>query len=211
MNCFDIHTHHIPLHPEQAILACSIKDMPLPETGIISVGIHPWHLTEKNADEQLHWLEKMVKQPGVVAIGECGMDKLRSISMDKQIKIFRECIMLSEETSLPVIIHAVKCTEELIRIKKDMKPQMPWIIHGFRGKASVAKSLLDQGIHLSFGEHYQKDSLRYTPLDRLFLETDESLLPIEDIYQKAAFDYGVTMEIFMESIISNAKKFLFLR
>ena len=88
MNCFDIHTHHIPLHPEQAILACSIKDMPLPETGIISVGIHPWHLTEKNADEQLHRLEKMVKQPGGVAIGECGMDKLRSTSMDKQIKIF---------------------------------------------------------------------------------------------------------------------------
>ena len=185
--------------------------MPLPETGIISVGIHPWHLTEKNADEQLRWLKKMVKQPGVVAIGECGMDKLRSISMDKQIKIFRECIMLSEETSLPVIIHAVKCTEELIRIKKDMKPQMPWIIHGFRGKASVAKSLLDQGFYLSFGEHYQEESLRHTPLDRLFLETDESLLPIEDIYQKAARDYGVTMEIFMGSIISNAKKFLFLR
>lgn len=211
MNCLDIHTHHLPLHPEQAIYACSIANVPLPETGIISVGIHPWFLTEENADEQLQWLEKTVNHPGVVAIGECGMDKLRGISIDKQMDVFRKCIALSEQRSLPVIVHAVKCTEELMGIKKVMKPKMPWIIHGFRGKASVAKSLLNQGFYLSFGEHYQKESIQCTPLERLFLETDESLLPIEEIYRKAASDYGVTMEILMESITSNAKKFLFLR
>ena len=211
MEYFDVHTHHAPLHPEQAILACSIKDIPLPGTGIVSVGIHPWFLTEENADIQLHWLEEAVKLPQVVAIGECGMDKLRGISIDKQLDVFKECIVLSERMSLPVIVHAVKCMEELIRLKKEMKPQMPWIIHGFRGNVSVAKSLLNQGLYLSFGEYYQEESMRITPLERLFLETDESRLPIEDLYRKAARNYGITTEILMESITSNAKKFLFLR
>lgn len=211
MEYFDVHTHHTPLSSEQAIYACSIKDVPLVETKMVSVGIHPWNLTEENAELQFHWLEEAVKYSNVVAIGECGMDKLHGISMVIQSDIFKKCIELSERTSLPVIIHAVKCTEELIRIKKDMRPQSPWIIHGFRGNALVAKSLLHQGFYLSFGEYYQEESMRCTPLDRLFLETDESCIPIEYIYRKAALNYGIPLELLMESITSNAKKFLFLR
>ena len=211
MNYFDIHTHTPPLNPNEALYSCSFKDASLPNTGIISVGIHPWDLTENNAEELLHWLEKSAKNPGVVAIGECGIDKLRGISINKQIDIFQKCIMLSEQMSLPVIIHAVKCTEELIRIKKEIKPKMPWIIHGFRGKVPMAQSLLKHGFYLSFGEHYQEESLKCTPLDKIFLETDESSLPIEDIYKKAAFKYGITTEILKKSVISNAQKVLFLR
>lgn len=211
MDYFDVHTHRASMGSKLAIKACFVNDIPLTAMTTISVGIHPWYLTEENADYQLHWLKEMVKNPNVVAIGECGMDRLRGISIDKQLSIFKKCIDLSERMSLPVIIHAVKCTDELIRLKKDLKPHMPWIIHGFRGNVFMAKSLINQGFYLSFGERYQEESLKCTPLDRLFLETDESQLPIEDIYRKAARDYGITMELLMESIISNAKKFLFLR
>ena len=209
---FDIHTHQKHFKTECSIYSMFMDDMSCPEEIIhFSAGIHPWYLTQSNADEQWYWLLSKVKKEGLVAIGECGIDKLRGISINKQIDIFQKCIMLSEQMSLPVIIHAVKCTEELIRIKKEIKPKMPWIIHGFRGKVPMAQSLLKHGFYLSFGEHYQEESLKCTPLDKIFLETDESSLTIEDIYKKAAFKYGITTEILKKSVISNAQKVLFLR
>lgn len=182
MSYFDIHTHR---SAEFAIRSCSRKDaLPVDAAGYRSVGIHPWFL--ENVEEQLHWLIGAVHSPEVLAIGECGLDKFASASMQEQTAVFQKCVELSEARSLPLVIHAVRCSNEVIRIKKDRNPKMPWIIHGFRGKKEVAKEFLRHGFYLSFGEKFQPDALLSTPCDRLFLETDESSLPIEDVYRKVA-------------------------
>lgn len=178
-----------------------MKDWP-PTEGILhySVGIHPWYLTEKNAEEQYAWLEEVVHRPGVVAIGECGLDKLRGAPLSLQQEAFKRCVVLAEQVSLPLIIHAVKCTQELICLKKELRPTLPWIIHGFRGRKEVAQEYLKHGFYLSFGEHYREEALRIVPFHRLFLETDESLLPIEAIYRKVAFTLDMTVEELGEKI-----------
>lgn len=212
MSYFDIHTHHIPLSFEQAVYACSMHETSVSMTdGWCSVGIHPWQLTEADAEMQLERLSRAVDGSNVVAVGECGLDKLRGASMPVQEKIFKACAVLAERVDLPLIIHAVKCTEELFRIRREVKPQMPWIVHGFRGREEMAEQYLKQGFYLSFGEHFNEGALRSTPLDRLFLETDESTLPIEGIYRKAAQVYGFSEEILQEYIASNVQKVLYLR
>lgn len=213
MSCFDIHTHQIPLSStDRAVYACTMQDVA--EAGEVqyrSVGIHPWYLTEANAEEQLQWLYQAVKQPDVVAVGECGLDKLRGASMSLQQEVFRACISLAEQMHLPLVVHAVKCTEELFRIHKELKPQMPWIIHGFRGRKEVAEQYLKRGFYLSFGEHFHDEALRSTPLEWLLLETDESRLSMEEICRKAASVYGLPAEILAARITSNAQKVLFLQ
>ena len=46
----------------------------------------------------------------------------------------------------------------------EFRPTQPWIIHGFRGNATVARQLLRfQQVWLSFGEHFNADALAATP------------------------------------------------
>jgi TatD DNase family protein len=75
---------------------------------------------------------------------------------------------------------------ELFDLKKRCNPSVRWIIHGFRGKPQLAEQALKAGFDLSFGEKLNEQSVRITPLENLFVETDESLLPIEQIYEKIA-------------------------
>ena len=209
---FDIHTHQKHFKTECSIYSMFMDDMSCPEEIIhFSAGIHPWYLTQSNADEQWYWLLSKVKKEGLVAIGECGLDKLKGASLAVQLPVFKRCVALAEECSLPLIIHAVKCTEELIQIKKEMKPRMPWIIHGFRGRREVASVYLKHGFYLSFGEYFQEDALRSVPLDRIFLETDESSLSIDEIYQRVAETYDITLDLLIDSITSNVEKVLYLR
>ena len=50
-----------------------------------------------------------------------------------------------------------------------------------RLRPTIAAALLSEGINLSIGEHFNEQSLKIIPEERLFLETDESLLTIQDI------------------------------
>ena len=71
---YDIHTHHLPVHPEDAAIVNSLVPTFDVETGLFrSVGIHPWYIY--NVEEQLAELKRQVSFPDVVAIGETGLDK----------------------------------------------------------------------------------------------------------------------------------------
>lgn len=47
-----------------------------------SMGLHPWFIPETGAGTLLKELEKSARREEVVAIGECGLDKLSSVPMD---------------------------------------------------------------------------------------------------------------------------------
>ena len=72
----------------------------------------------------------------------------------------------------------------------------------------MAQAYLKHGFYLSFGEHYQEESMRTVPLDKLFLETDESSLSIESIYQKAAHTLGMSVEELARQISKNKQKLI---
>lgn len=174
-----------------------------------SIGIHPWEVRESNVSQQLSFLQQQLQRKQFVAVGEAGLDKLAKAPMELQLAVFKEQVKLSEKLGLPLIIHCVKAMEELLGVKKESRPQQPWIWHGFRGKPEQAVQLLKKGFYLSFGEYYPDETMRIVPDERLFLETDDSLLDIEDILCQAARVRGVEVEALCEVIRRNIQNVFF--
>lgn len=88
---------------------------------------------------------------------------------------------------------------------------MPWVIHGFRGKATEAAQLLDQGLYLSFGRYYHPESLTLAHrAGAAFLETDEAPLPIEDIYTEAASTLGLPLPELRHQLYERCQRLLAL-
>ena len=174
-----------------------------------SIGIHPWEVRESNVSQQLSFLQQQLQRKQFVAVGEAGLDKLAKAPMELQLAVFKEQVKLSEKLGLPLIIHCVKAMEELLGVKKESRPQQPWIWHGFRGKPEQAVQLLKKGFYLSFGEYYPDETMQIVPDERLFLETDDSLLDIEDILCQAARVRGVEVEALCEVIRRNIQNVFF--
>lgn len=85
------------------------------------------------------------------------------------------------------------------------------IFHGFIGSPEQARQALDKGYFLSFGERAFASpktlaALRTTPLWQLFLETDESETPIEEIYARAAAATGVGVDELKAATTANYER-----
>lgn len=205
----DIHTHRLGLYPETQLLSCSFQNhscICLQQAFHLSVGIHPWYITEDDYSKQVKWVEDMLKDSRVLALGEGGLDKLCSTPMRLQEQAFRCLIEFSEVHRLPLIIHCVKTTAEILRLKKEYKPVLPWIIHGFRGKPQQAIEYLRHGFYLSYGEKFSIEALKQTPLERLFLETDESRVPIDELYQRVAAHKEISLQKLEDSVFENINR-----
>jgi len=185
----DIHSHkllasdswvvyNIPLAQADAVFATD-------EKVLFSVGFHPCML-ETFSPERMEKMKEWAADTRFVAIGECGLDKNSETSLEKQIKIFEKQVLLSEEKQKPLIIHCVGRFNELFELKRQWNPKQTWIIHGFRGKPQLAEQALKAGCSLSFGEYFNSESVRLTSLEKLFVESDESNMPIVAIYANVA-------------------------
>jgi TatD DNase family protein len=65
------------------------------------------------------------------------------------------------------------------------------VFHGFIGSREQAAKAVRSGYYLSFGERSLQspktvEAMQATPLDKLFLETDDAHVSIADIYIRAA-------------------------
>ena len=208
---FNIHTHSL-IHPETEILSLSPEACPIPPSAIqASVGIHPWELTEENASMLWKRLQEQITDSRIVAIGECGLDKLKGPSLELQTALFKQEALLAEERSLPLIMHCVKAYNELIHLKKEIRPNKAWFIHGFRGKEALATDSIRHGFYLSIGAHFQENTIKAIPLDRLFIETDESKESIGSIYQRIAETQGISLQKLTASINKNVREVFFKR
>lgn len=178
MELIDCHTHN-PASREGIISVAPDFDC-FEEGRVYSCGIHPWELTE-TAGSRLEQLESLLADSRIVAVGECGLDKLRGGDMESQQSVFAAQIAMSEEFRKPLIIHCVRAHAELLALKRRFNPSQPWILHGFRGKETQARELLSKGFYLSFGERFDRMALMAVPDDRFLLETDCSMLTAREI------------------------------
>ena len=101
-------------------------------------------------------LASLAGHPQVLAIGEAGLDKLADAPMAVQIKVFEYQARLSVELDKPLVIHLVKAMSELLKLKQQIKPANPWIIHGFRGKPALAEECLRHGFISLSGRNIRK-------------------------------------------------------
>lgn len=201
----DFHTHHLPTTNDVlAIINLPLKQTELPEGyNCFSFGIHPWDTSGDNI-KTINQLKHMLELGRITAIGECGLDKRKGANADIQIKVFKQQIELSEQWSKPLIIHCVKAYSEIIKLRKDLKPSQPWILHGFNSSVKTMQQALNAGFYLSFGpqtNNTQSKALKsflQTPPNRLLLETDDTGQNIKDWYTQAARLRGVSTKWLIE-------------
>ena len=202
--CLDIHTHH-PAPQPKGVVSVSFHDFQPLEGQRYSLGIHPWLSDKTVSAEEWKEFERLAELPCVVAIGECGIDKLKGGPMFKQLLVMKRQIDISEKLAKPLIIHDVKAHDIIVGFKRDLNPTQKWLVHGLRGKPTVAKMLTDAGIYVSFGEKFNPETPRMVPENMLLAETDESSLPIEEII--ASLSYNLKRDI-TSLIVENTCQFL---
>ncbi len=206
---YDIHTHSLSSGKD----IISIFNRSVGEFGsfcgldlqhqLYSLGLHPWKIREDNLSKGIDFIEKNSIFDSIKAIGECGLDKLCDTPWNLQEKALIAQIKISESIQKPLIIHCVKAFDELIAFKKEIKPHQSWIIHGYRGKPEQANQLISNGFYLSFGSKFNEESIKVIPLERIFLETDDSGESIESVYGSVTKNLEIDLDILQQRIREN--------
>jgi TatD DNase family protein len=194
----DVHTHFLTGNPYAILNANSSIN------SFHSRGIHPWFV---NKNIPLEKLEFDLQHPKCIALGEIGLDKICGTDFKLQRKLFIQQIELSEKYNLPVIIHCVRASNELVELKKEIKPTQLWIWHGFN-KASILQQTLENEIIPSFGEvilHNESLQKELVNLEssQFLLETDTSTLSIKTIYKTVAEVRNQSTESLQKEQIGN--------
>ncbi|WP_220761864.1 MULTISPECIES: TatD family hydrolase [unclassified Shewanella] len=147
-----------------------------------ALGIHPWY-SESTLITDVETLRALLARykndARLVAIGECGLDKLHKGNFTTQLKLFKDQIQVAKEFDLPLIMHAVKAHEEILKCLKTENPQRKGVIHGFYGGPQLALQYVNLGYKLGIGGLLLNDNapkLQQTvaklPLESFVLETD---------------------------------------
>jgi TatD DNase family protein len=172
-----------------------------------SLGMHPWYIAPSSAETELKELRDAIVKPNVLAIGECGLDRVCEIDFELQKQYFIKQIELANEIRKPLIIHCVRAFDEVLHLLKQHHISVPVIFHGFNKNEKVASQILKQGYLLSFGQKLMFESnatvFKSTPINRLFLETDDGGVAIEEVYRIAAEIKGISIEEMQEQIQKN--------
>lgn len=156
-----------------------------PGTLYSTAGVHP-HDVRHCDRETIPHLRALATQPGVVAIGECGLDFNRDYSpRPEQERWFEAQLKLACELKLPVFLHEREAHHRLLDILKPYRDHLPAaVVHCFTGSADELRTYLDWDLHIGItgwicderrGLHLQ-ESVRLIPLHRLMLETDAPYL-----------------------------------
>lgn len=147
-----------------------------------AVGVHP-HEVENMKEEDINTLKKYAEYEKVVAIGEIGLDYYYDFSpRDKQRYWFERQLDLAAELDMPVSIHSRDAAQETFDIIKNSNVRKG-VIHAYSGSVEMAKDYIDMGFYIGVGgvvtfKNAKKlvDVVRFTPMERILLETDSPYL-----------------------------------
>lgn len=187
----DVHTHNSPGDP--GILAIENRHNRFAGAvggRYVSAGLHPWYIRLETLSDDLNLLRRYAARPEVLAIGECGLDKLTATDWDMQCIAFERQIALAGELRKPLVVHCVKAFRECLQFLKNAV--VPVVFHGVNNRLSVIQPVIDAGYFLSFGKALLHpnaaimEAFRAVPTDQLFLETDDTGGDIREIYKTAS-------------------------
>jgi TatD DNase family protein len=176
-----------------------------------SIGLHPWFLTKDNFENDFEKLVQCAQNQEVIALGECGLDRLKGEDLAFQTHAFEAQIRLAESVQKPIIVHCVKAYNEVISLKKKLKPTVPLIIHGFNQNETILKDLVKNEFYISVGVAVLKENsnaakyMSHIPLSQLFLETDDKEVSIIAVYEKSAMVLGMDLEGLKSVVFQNFK------
>lgn len=208
-------TRWINIHTHRPGIGVNIVDPCLGEVkqitdGVIffSEGIHPMFIG-KDTEKKLEAIEQAAAAGKIVAVGEAGLDRNSSAPMDEQMRWFERQTKIAAHYGLPLIIHGVRAIPELITVYKKCHSCQKWIMHGFNNRREILQDLLRHGFYISAGRHAMNEEsniyrlLPEIPINRLFIETDNSDYVIEDVYRQVAARKGIQVEELQQAIQMN--------
>lgn len=139
-------------------------------------GLHPW-FCDQHCENDLKLLPDFLDS--AVAVGECGLDaSLCDVDMQTQLFWFSEQLKLAVAHDLPVIVHAYRAVDAVIRAIR-CYPGLRGVVHSFSGSLQQAEQLIGLGFYLGFGgsvTHARATRLqavvKAVAAERLLLETD---------------------------------------
>ena len=188
-----------------------------------TAGVHP-----HDAAGGLDGLVDVLDRPGVVAVGECGLDYHYDHSpRPEQRAAFALQVALAHDRGLPLVIHTREAWDDTFAILDDVGVPERTVMHCFTGGPEEAEAALDRGALLSFSgivTFKTADELRAAavrcPLDRLMVETDSPYLApvphrgrpnrpalLVHVGQGVAAAKGVSVEAVAEATWANAECF----
>ena len=144
-----------------------------------TAGVHP-----HDASGGIEGLEALLGRPGVVAVGECGLDYHYDRSpREDQRQVFADQIALAHAHDLSLVIHTREAWADTFTILEAEGVPDRTVFHCFSGGEEEARRCLDLGTHLSFSgivSFPSADDLRAAaalcPPDRFLVETDSPYL-----------------------------------
>ena len=152
-----------------------------------SVGVHPDY--EDTTEPTVDQLVELSGRPGVVAIGETGLDYYRSgqfrdQTMEWQRERFRVHLRAARKARKPLVVHTRSAADDTVRLMREEDASSAGgVMHCFTESWDVAKACLDLGFHISFSgivtfknAKVLHEVARRVPLDRMLIETDSPYL-----------------------------------
>ena len=150
-----------------------------------SAGIHP-HDAAAADEAAFAEIERLAREPRVVAVGEIGLDFFRDLSpRPVQHAVFRRLLDVARRVGKPVIVHCREAHEEVLAaLANGGVGEAGGVMPCFSGDVAVARRCLDLGLAVSLAGPltYPKaralpEVARFVPADRLVVETDCPYLP----------------------------------
>ena len=148
-----------------------------------SVGVHPLHKGSSSVPT-VEELVSLAGLPGVIAIGETGLDNFYSAeTIDWQRQSFINHLKASQQCCKPVIIHTRDAVDETIALLRAHPSPAAGVMHCFTESLEMAEAAMELGFYISFSGIITFKSaadLRSVaaviPADRLLIETDSPWL-----------------------------------
>jgi TatD DNase family protein len=145
-----------------------------------TAGVHPHHASELTAASATE-LEELASEPGVVAVGECGLDYFRNLSpREAQRQAFHRQLEMALKLGRPVFLHQRDAHEDFVAILREHAGSWRGVAHCFTGTESELESYLGLGLAIGItgwicderrGRHLPPLMPRI-PAGRVLLETD---------------------------------------
>jgi TatD DNase family protein len=149
-----------------------------------TAGVHP-HECARVPEADWAALERLARDPRVVAVGETGLDfHYHHSPRPAQEVAFRRSLALARAAGKPVVIHVREADDACARIlAEEGVPPAGGVVHCFTGDAAAARRYLDLGLFLSVAgvvtfrnAEPLRQAVRGIPRDRLLVETDSPFL-----------------------------------
>jgi TatD DNase family protein len=155
-----------------------------------TAGVHPHHAQSFDTSRYRE-LEDLLQHPGVVAVGECGLDYCRNFSPpDAQRAAFVAQLKIAADARKPVFLHQRDAHEDFAAILKDFRAGLPGgVAHCFTGGRRELEDYLALDLYIGVtgwvNDERRGQSLReavpHIPSNRLVVETDAPYLLPRDL------------------------------